>query len=289
MIEPAELVAERAISHHVFDPNNAIFKEGRKERASSTTIWCKLKSCPLLDAGTCMLKPLMLWTRCPYGRVTGLTGPTRRAGKFRSWIREQKEKHPECKSVGYPATRIAFVGDYVYLPYSFMTMNERVPFLGHAHLLGSGNCLLPREHWTLDNVLKILAFRPQAMFGGEITDYQKKEVPLFLLHLRETDSVMWKELIAARPALDTTPNHVGRKALLRTLNTPITWTTKGNNCPVTWIWDGKEVSTTSSHAYEKVWGQIALDAIALFATPKDDTAIVVQDNAWVNERTVFVD
>jgi hypothetical protein len=100
---------------------------------------------------------------------------------------------------------------------------------------------------------------------------------------------MWRLLAAARPDLDTVPDYVGRKVLLRTLKPPIAWTTGHEKYPVVWCWDGLRVSTRSEDAYSQTWGRIKLPAFDLTGVPADDTVIVVQDNAWVTAETVFVD
>ncbi len=282
------LIDERPISRSVFDPTSSIFKSARNKRAECATIWCKLAKCPLLELNTCMWAPIINWTKCPYGRTTVETGPTKRAQSFYVWVRDQKQKYQDVGIVKYPAKKMAFIGEYIYLPYSFMCMNEAVPFLQKEIAFGNGICLIPQESWNLDIVLKILDFHPRSLMGGIITDYQKKEIPLFLLHLRETDPAMWSELIIARPKLDITPNHIGRKALIKTLNHPITWTTK-KDYPVKWIWNGTQVITHSAHSYSRTWGDLDLENFELCATPTNHAAIIVQNNAWVNENTVFVD
>ena len=126
-----------------------------------------------------------------------------------------------------------------------------------------------------------------AMIGDPITSYQKEVVPKFLLHLREVDPKMWKLLIKERPDLDTEPDHVGRKALLKTLNYPISWKTQGNKYPVEWNWDGEKLTTNSHHAVNNTWCQLTPKELSLTVWPKDNQDIVVQDNSWVNNNTVF--
>jgi hypothetical protein len=215
-------------------------------------------------------------------------GFTPRAGKFSKWIAERQSQHKGVPRLTIPATKIAFIGNYVYLPYAHMNMNEAVPFRAHGGAFRKGNSFLPREHWTVGTVCKLLDFRPQAMMGGEITSYQKEQVPKFLLHLRETDTKMWQALVAERPALDTVPDHVGRKALLRTLAPPIEWTTD-KKYPVTWRWDGQHVRTMSENAFDSTWGNIKLAQVVVEGIPADDATVVVQDNTWVNDATVFID
>jgi hypothetical protein len=276
----------------VFNPAKSLFKQPANAKAECETIYCKLDSCPLRDARACMLSAPLGWTNCPYGRVRKETGPTRRAQKFSTWISARLERIPSVGKLGIPAKKMAFVGDYVYLPYAHMTMCEAVPFVAHAMMFGFGTCLLPLTNWTVESVVRLVKFQPRPMLGsGVICVYQDEAVPLFLLHLRETDPAMWEQLIREQPDLDVPPDHVGRKALLKTLAAPLKWTATSSKgkYPVTWNWDGTHVVTTSQHAYQKTWGGLALADIELKAVPADDAEVVVLGNAWVTGETVFTD
>lgn len=277
-------MTETAIHHHQFDPRKpTIFgKTKSNERAQSMTIYCTNADCPLLAAGQCVFRKFI----CPYGRISAQTGPTKRAAKLSAWLEETKVDAPQLT---YPANKMAFIGDYVYLPYAHMDMCEKVPFLSHSAFIISGNPFLPREHWTVDTVETLVLFRPQAMMGGEIKAYQRESVPLFVQHLRELDPGMFAELVKRQPQFDTAPDYVGRKALLRTLATPIEWVTQGNNYPVHWKWDGESLSTSSIHAYHKTWGRVDAESVEVRVTPKSDAVVEVKNNAWVVEETVLVD
>lgn len=167
---------EQVVHNHVWNPAKSLFKESRNEKAKCTTIFCQLESCPIRDQGACMLTPALGWTRCPYGKVRTETGPTKRAKSFYKWIEERKDAHPGVGKLAYPTKKMDFVGEYVYLPYSHMTMCEQVPFLSHASLT-NGNCLIPVTEWTLENVIILIDFKPRNWGGHEIESYQKEEVP----------------------------------------------------------------------------------------------------------------
>lgn len=277
----AEIIPSRVVSCAIFDPRKTIFKQVANSRSQCTTLSCTLQSCPLLDATTCV-QVHVFGQACPYGSRRGEEGFTKRAGSLSGWIsdrRKQYEGVPHCAS---PAHKMAFVGDYVYLPYSHVDMmNKLVPTLKYG-------CFLPRPDWTLDTACKLIDFRPQAWTGGEIVSYRQEVVPKFLLHLRETDAAMWEALIAERPVLDTEPNHVGRKAILKTLNSPIEWSTD-KTYPVRWRWDGERIRTSSKNAYNSTWGGLKLDEVVVEGVPSEDATVVIQKNTWVNDTTVFVD
>ncbi len=197
---------EKPVSRNVFDPRHALFKQPRNARAQCTTIWCKLESCVLRDAGSCSLC-VLFGSSCPYGRLSREVGPTPRAQKFSTWIRERKEAYKDTPLLGCPASRLAFIGEWVYLPYAHMDMKKSLEFTGK---------MLRKEEWTIGTVLQLIDFRPQPLFGyGEIASYQQKHVPLFLSHLREVDPVMWTQVVASRPELNTQPDYVGLPTGLR--------------------------------------------------------------------------
>jgi hypothetical protein len=178
---------------------------------------------------------------------------------------------------------MAFVGDYVYLPYHHVDATGGLP-------LEYGR-FLPRDDWTLGTVCRMLDFRPRDWSGNVIAPYVDEEMPKFLQHLRETHVEMWESLIAERPALDVEPDHIGRTAVLKTLNKPIEWLTDGHHggYRVRWRWDGERVHTTSADAYHSTWGKLKLESLMVSGVPAGDTTVKVQDNAWVNDSTIFVD
>ena len=275
----AEIIASRVVSCAIFDPRKTFFKQVSNSRSLCTTLSCTLRSCPLLAATTCVQAFVLGPAGCPYGSRHGEEGFTKRAGKLSGWLSDRRKRYegvPYCDS---PARKMAFVGDYIYLPYAHVDMNELLPF--------EYGCFLPRPDWTLDTVCQLLDFRPRAWSGNEIVSYRQKEMPKFLLHLRETDAAMWGALIVERPALNTEPNHIGRKAILKTLNSPIEWTTD-KSYPVRWRWDGERIRTSSANAYSSTWGGLKLDEVVVEGVPAEDAVVVVQKNTWVNEATVFV-
>jgi hypothetical protein len=236
-----------------------------------------------------MLTPILGYTICPYGRVATETGLTKRAQGFYKWVNDRRKQYINIPLLKYPSKIMVFVGDYVYLPYSFMTMCSSVPFLKHASFFVTGTDLIHKKDWTLKHVLALIDFMPRSMMGDKITSYTE-QVDLFLVHLREVDPDMWSQLIKERPKLDVEVDHVGRKALLKTVK-PITFQTSPSytKYTVVWEWDGEYAHTTSIHAYDSTWGEIKPETLEVKIKPADDAVVVIQDNAWVTSETKFVD
>lgn len=289
--QPEKNSAATVIHANVFDPFGAVlFKTKATDRAECQTITCTNLECPLLAKGQCHMKGGLFGNSCPYGTMRRESGPTKRAGSCSSWVREKREQYKGVPFLQPPGGRMEIIGDYVYLPYAHMTMCQAVPFKSRSGFFSSGDAFLPREFWTIDAVLALLKHRPQAMMGGEITDYQKEEVPKFLLHLREVDPEMWQQLIAARPQYDVAANHVGRQAILQTLKYPIQWTQTSHRgeYPVHWQWDGETVMTTSKNAFNETWAGFKAESVEIRVKPKPRTVIVVKSNDWVTADTEFL-
>ena len=290
----------KPIHFHIYDPRERqlFFKSKANDHAKAYIIKCgNSENCDLFKKGQCAWKPTFGFTRCPHGTYQELQGPTKRARSIGEWVRKLREEYKGVPYIKEPVDKIAVVGDYIYAPYSHANMNEKVPYLSKGGAFMSGSDLIKKEDWTLETIQKIIDFVPYALFGGAITDYQQKIVPKFLLHLEEVMPGMYSELIKVRPEYLVrynliNKNHVGRKALLKTIS-PCTFTSKGSregNYRVTWVWDGKVLTTNSEHAYNSTWGDVDnADGIALTLTPSDRTIFVITDNAQVNPQTVFVD
>lgn len=278
----------KVIFANVFDPTQpSIFGKSKASKpARATTVTCSCESCPLLSQKQCVMLRI-LGDNCPYGTRRTESGPTRRAAKFHSWISERR-KRSVSKVTNPPPQKLTFIGDYVFLPYSHANMCTAVPFGKHSTGFNSGSDFMKREYWTLANLLKLIDFRPQALFGGEISSYQKESVPLLIQHVREVDGEMWSQLIAARPQYDVAPNYVGRKALVRTLAYPITIPAKDSRYPVSWAWDGQKLTTTSVNAYSDTWGGVKPESLIMELAPDERAEVVVKDNSWVTSETVFV-
>lgn len=289
MTAEATINAE-VIAAKVYNPAEpSIFGKGKKsDRATYSEISCSCESCPLRANRTCIMISIFR-SHCPYGKYTTHTGPTQRSNGYSQWVREHREKASPLGWLGFAPTKLAFIGEYVYLPYAHADMCGAVPFTRHSAFFVSGVPLVKRCDWTIENVLMLIDFRPRSMMGDEIRSYQAEQVPLLLAHIREVDADMWAQLIAARPDLNTEPNYVGRKALLRTLAHPIKIPPHDNRYPVSWLWDGETLTTTDKDSYSSTWGRADLESLVLTAKPSRKAVVIVRNNAWVTSSTEFVD
>lgn len=276
----------KVVHFHLFDPSRTIFKSISRDPAESTTITCELENCSLRDNGQCMLAKTFSPDKCPYGKLTREKGFGKSAKSFYPWIRERNEKYKGVPCLHGAVNKLAFVGDYVYLPYPHINLKDGMGGQNNIPIVGT---LIERKDWTIETVLKIIDFRPRSLFGGEIFDYQKESVPLFIQHLHEVDHLMYQAIITARPELDKTPDYVGRVAYLKTLKPNIVIPAYNAEYPVVWKWDGEFLTTNSANAYDSAWGKIPAKSVELRMVPQDDATVKVVDNSWVTENTKFKD
>src|ERR1044072_3909639 len=86
----------KVVSARVSDPANSLFKQTKMDKASCEIINCSnSENCGLYKRNECAwIRPLG-WQRCPYGKVSEEEGFTKAAGKYRTWIKEHKERYAE--------------------------------------------------------------------------------------------------------------------------------------------------------------------------------------------------
>lgn len=268
----------------IFEPDQSIFKGAKNDKAQCNIWTCSKRDvCGYYKAGSC-LNVVAIGGCCPYGRRSVTEGFTKRARNYRAWISEKKVTYKDYLWAMKPApSKIGKVGDEFVLPYSFMAMNESLPFRAHSGFLQNGIPFIHEDALTPAAIDSICKFRPYAMMGGEIKDYQAKSVPKFVFDLKACYPALYDAAIAEFPYISEileTYSFIGRKALLRTID-PCTIKVKDG----TWDWDG---STISTKAYKPLFFPFSGE-ITTTVKPDNDLVIVITDNAQVSERTEFAD
>lgn len=277
---------EKVIYSYVFSPHDAIFKSSRNDKAEHTTVTCSnSENCGLYKRGECCWVTSFDWQSCPYGKFKKDTGYTKKAMAYRGWLDERKNRHNDItvKLTGHKRV-MAQVGEYVFLPYAHITMNGNVPFLQKGGLFTKENCFLPMSQFTIDNIISMCNYKPQAMVGGTITSYQEEVVPLFIKHLSEVFPVLYDELIKVyEPAKEVVNNYnyIGRSAILQTLTPNIGLFVdihKGQ-----WSWDGEYLTSTNS----KASFMLASTFSEIRVKPLDYCIVKITSNEQVNKNTKF--
>ncbi len=279
------LLKYKVINAIVINPKNSMLKAHRKNHAEVEVYGCcNSEHCELYAKGQCTMLGFF-YDRCPYSNFEKLTGPTPAAKSYNKFINENKEKYKDVlNALTSTASKVmAKVGDYVYLPYSHLNMNTDLPFKRYESVFVKGDTFLKLSDFNIKNILSIVYFRPHAMMGGEITSYQNEVVPKFVEHLSEKFPELYEELIEKDPDFKiTTINHVGRTAVLKTLN-PGSIFTKNNE---TWEWTGTDLI---SHNYRPLFAIVDFENAVTKLKPTENAAIKVENETQVNENTIYLD
>ncbi len=194
--------------------------EPRASQASSITIECNYDECPLFAEHRCVCRDSVY---CPYGTVFLSPGPNFRDKDHAHWCKQKLKCYQAVPCLDPAARKLAFIGDYIYLPYRG---------LGAPYLWPEFPEFISVRDWTFQWVSRWVPGQP-----------------LLLSHIRELDPRMWGKLLAADPELFDELNYVGRRAYLQTLNTPITFRGPIDKV-VKWTWDGQQLTSSWEIAVE---------------------------------------
>lgn len=283
----------KTIYASIYDPSISIFfKAKANEKAECRTIQCSNSDkCGLFARGECVLRDTLLGSRCPYGYATLIKGPTRRAKGYRKWMEERKEFHKDhFVKLGSPTVKMTIVGDHVYLPYAHMNMNEGVPFLSHGRLFSTGSHFMLWKDFTVEIILKMVDYRPQALMGGEITSYQKETVPKLLTHLKEIFPELYERTITERPGLSgVSRSNIGRQAFIHSLRPGVVVTKyhKENKLETQhWTWDGEYLSSDDARMSFPIVGY---ERCEIHLVPKPNETVEITHDDQVDDNTRYKD
>lgn len=264
---------------------------GREKPLEASVISCnKHNECSFFKNGQCLAVRAAFSPSCKFGSERTVRGYTSRAQKYRKF-KSEWQGHEQYNKLSYPPTKLGVIGDQVVFPYPYTRLEEtETGFKVKDPSFGNSISYVNIEKFTTDLIYKICAFRPQAMMGGEISDYQKKTVPLFLAHLEEVLPEKYAKFIKAYPKFANKIDHVGRKAILKTIKPTVIYK-KSRQYPElnsTWYWDGETLIYKSGFVSSfSVIKNYEIEEIKL--KPSDTTVVEITSNDQVDENTVFVD
>lgn len=269
------------IDVHLYDPMAAsLFGKDKKSCAFAEVFYCSNKdNCGIYKDGGCVKRDLVgLGGRghCPYSSSQKTTGYSWRASKFHSWISDIKTKYKDhLFALNKPKEKLYEVGDYYYLPYITLTWLWESKF---KNLLDGR--FIKKSDLTAEVLAQILSYRPQAMMGGEIRDYQQKDIPNLIKSIIRYSPELADLLKETGLNIDfTVPSNVGRKAVLQTLNKNIEVKIKND----TFFWNG-----TTLKALTKVSVINFLPGSwECILTPDKNIDVIVENENQVNEATEY--
>lgn len=264
---------------------------GKETPLQASVINCERHSeCSYFRSGTCLAVRAAFGGNCKFGRETTVTGYTSRAKKYGEFQSEWRS-HEAYGKLNSAPRKLGMVGDYVVYPYPFVTIKveDGSVSISNPAFFNNRNAFIPIELFDINLIRRLCTFQPQAMMGGTITEYQKKEVPLFLAHLKEVLPDLYAEFTEAHPGYRDI-DYVGRKALLKTV-APSRVKYESKQYPQfnnEWEWTGHYLVYKKGYVSSfDVTKDYTLASIVL--EPGETSTIKITSNDQVTENTVFVD
>ena len=277
-MEPSK---KEIIDVHLYDPSGfSIFKKNKRDFSFAEIFYCSNKdACSIFKEGGCVkrdLKGLGGRGSCPYGTSEKIKGFTTSASKFYTWLENIKTTYKEYLfTLNAPKAKVFSVGDYYYIPYLTLSWcwGSRFKDLFHDRFI-------KKTDLTVEVLMEILTYRPQAIMGGEISDYQMKDVPNLIKSVVRYSPELADLIGQTGLKIDLShPSNVGRKAILQTLNPDVEVTIKKDR----FFWDGKTLKALSKISVMNFlpgnWECVL--------TPNENIEVIVENEGQVNENTEF--
>ncbi|MFW6015273.1 MAG: hypothetical protein ACOCRK_02400 [bacterium] len=156
--------------------------------------------CPLYKNNKCLLVNI-LSSGCVYGETEVQESVTKRAKSYLGFIEKWESESNKYKQIeGYYNKCLCQIGEYIYLPYSFMNNIEgkelEIPFEQYDNLFISGSRFMRKEDFNVETIIKLTKLVPRAFLTGQgIKEYQEKILPTFLHHLRNKFPKLYSDVI----------------------------------------------------------------------------------------------
>lgn len=265
---------------------------GKEDPLVAHIIHCdKYKQCSYFKENQCLRVKSFLSLVCKYGYSENIRGYTSRAKKYHEFKNKYKT-HEKYSQLKYPPQKLGLIGDEIVFPYPHIRIiqSENGDIKLSDPDFGSSLAFIKKENFTVELIKRICGFRPHAMMGGVITNYQKKIVPLFLSHLKEVWFDKYEELCEENSELIKEVSYVGRKALLKTIN-PSDVYYKSSSYPqfnAKWYWDGESLNYSSG--YVSSFNIIKdYEVATIKIIPSDKSVVTITDDKQVSDNTKFLD
>lgn len=268
------------------------FNGNDKNRAEIIT--CdRCEECSLYKRGLCINVTVPFGSRCKIGKVSCITGYTKRARarydfdeKYRNDEKYGALQHPLDWYVETAGETVMFNLIYAKVEKRTWKYNEWVETkdykVNECGFRTGEVSMVERKELTPELIDKIASFQARTIMGDTIRKYQEKIVPNVLCGIKEKFPEIYSMFIEKHPEYkDITPNYVGRKAKLISAK------------------DGLEIKT-SSGVFKKAGNKMICENYKSVFLPFDakhssveieideSMNFVVESNSQVDENTIFV-
>ena len=268
---------------------------GRETPLKADEIYCdKFEQCTFYKEGKCLRCRSFLAPTCKFGRNNVIKGYTSRAMKYHDF-KKKYENDEVYHKLSYPKKLVAVMGDTLYMNLKFTLVHKRREtdekwrqdidgYIISEVGFYPGDVFIPLNEVTDALLHAIFSYKPHAMMGGVIEDYQKKVVPEVLQGLKKVAPDIYNNFISKHPEYDITPNYIGKKAYVNSLKPNTKFKHKG--CE--WLYDGEYVSTENFDiGLSSPWWGDSVKCSDIRMKVTDKMLFEINDNSIVDEDTRF--
>lgn len=240
----------------------------------------KTEKCPHYNKGKCICEYQFLGQMlCSNARRIDIYSPTTsRSVKYNDWKAEVYKEY--STDILCDNKKICKVADYVYVPLPYLhNYVNSLSGIQNGHFISNKN-------FNADMVQEIITFKPYALMGGEIKNYQRKEIPKFIQQLKEEFNELYEEW--SKKYKDTaekykiTASNIGRSAYISTLKQGSKIYDRHDN---EWIVDGENIICEKW----KTWLPFGKTATIVKIKITDDMIYKIENENITDENTKYVD
>ena len=264
---------------------------GKESPLEADEIYCdRADKCSFYADGKCLRCRSFLAPKCKFGRNTVTKGYTSRAAKYYDFKRKY-EKEEYYHKLCYPSELAAVIDDVLYMNLKYTLVRKRTEKDDrwgkevNGYLISdvgfcSGDTWIPIPEATNELLYAIFSYRPCAMMGGVIADYQAEVVPDVLMALKKCAPRIYSMFISEYPQYDLAPNYVGKYAYIKTMvDGSILTDCHGNKFTLT---NGKLIGKNINRGFTPFNG--TMDCVV---DVEETKTYKVDKNAQCNENTKF--
>jgi len=264
---------------------------GKESPLESDEIYCDCADkCSFYADNKCLRCRSFLAPTCKFGRNSVSKGYTSRAAKYYDF-KQKYQKDEYYNKLHYPSELAAVINDFLYLNLQFTRVCKRTEkseawekdingYLIEDGGFGSKSVFIPLSDITNELLFAIFSYKPCAMMGGVIQDYQSKVVPDVLMSLKKCAPKIYNDFISEYPQYDLKPNYVGKYVYIKTMvDGSVLTDCHGNNFTLK---DGKLIGEKIKLGFTPFDG--VMDCVVEVA---DSKTYKVDNNSQCDENTRF--
>ncbi len=270
----------KPINFTYYNPCTSLFNVGKSDRERTTVYFCNnAENCDACKRGKCVMLNGLYSHSCPYGKIERQEGYTKAARNCGVLISKMKSKYGDVEYAKKDLRFVCYIGDYVYLNLPHL-INYSNSIRDSKFFID--NDIIKKEDFTPEFIVELIKYKPRALMGGEITSYQKEDVPKFCTQLRRYMPNMYEQVKAIYSEIEEKTeniNYVDKRARLVTLLPG-----KVKLSTDVLEWDGKVLHAKGSQI--SFWNMTDEKVTII---PNKETIVKIYDNETVTDDTELID